>query len=252
MTARWRLLVGLTGLVLIAGVVIVVAVLARSDATRTYEGVSFDFSYPSNWRPVEVRFPNPELGGGPRSPVVTFGLDRDNWVSAAQVAPVRRPVGPGDLEAVARAAGPAFERLAYSIRGRVVSPTRPVSAGELPAIETRIAFRSDTGTEAEDRLISVYSGRTQYAINCQHARGAPAQRRRAQLHQAQARLEKLGVRPDDAANGMFLKTGTHRKIHTNRYFEALNERLGRARTKDEAEDILVRVQRDVEQGRFPR
>ena len=89
-----------------------------------------------------------------------------------------RPPNHGDLEMVSRSARPRFERFAYSIGGRVETATRPVSAGGLPAIETVLAFRSDNGTEVADRLVSVFSGRAQYAVNCQHARGA-AERQRA-------------------------------------------------------------------------
>lgn len=71
------------------------------------------------------------------------------------------------------------------------------------------------------------------------------------LYEAQAALERAGIDPDDAANGMFLGKELHGPIHTNRYFEELSQRLGDARDhKGRATAILRDLAEDLEAGRL--
>ena len=74
---------------------------------------------------------------------------------------------------------------------------------------------------------------------------------RAFLEQAQAKLQRLGINADDAANGVFYDTGPHARIHTDYYFERLAEELSEARTKAEGEDILAAIAEEIVDGTFP-
>jgi hypothetical protein len=70
------------------------------------------------------------------------------------------------------------------------------------------------------------------------------------LHHAQGKLDDLGIDPDDAANGVFLDPKLHRGIHTNEYFETLNERLGQVTSRGQAEDVLRQIAEEAKHGGF--
>lgn len=80
---------------------------------------------------------------------------------------------------------------------------------------------------------------------------------RGPLQEAQGRLQQLGIGPDEAANGAFLDAAAHRRIHTDRYFQALGEELRAveavpvAQRKARAEEILGDVRERVIKGDFP-
>lgn len=71
------------------------------------------------------------------------------------------------------------------------------------------------------------------------AYGSRSAQAREQLEQAQAQMQKFGIGPDDAANGVYLKPGVHLKVHTDEYFAVLNSRLKDATTPAEAREILA-------------
>jgi hypothetical protein len=73
-------------------------------------------------------------------------------------------------------------------------------------------------------------------------RSAPA---RKALEESQAILQKWNIAPDDAANGVFLKSDVHAKLHTDEYFLRLRERLQDADTQTEARSILARIAKDL-------
>ncbi len=50
---------------------------------------------------------------------------------------------------------------------------------------------------------------------------------------------------------IFLPKGDHRSIHTDRYFEALNDRLADATTREEALETLRKVREQMSRGDFP-
>jgi RHS repeat-associated protein len=56
--------------------------------------------------------------------------------------------------------------------------------------------------------------------------------------EAQAALEKFGIGINDAANGAFLPSGVHVRIHTNAYYETVNSALRQATTRQEALQAL--------------
>ncbi|RME58595.1 hypothetical protein D6779_06175, partial [Candidatus Parcubacteria bacterium] len=67
---------------------------------------------------------------------------------------------------------------------------------------------------------------------------------------ARAVLEKFGIHIDDAANGVFLPSNVHRRIHTNAYYDAVNEALKQATTKSEALQILRAIGQRLANGEF--
>ncbi|MFO0228680.1 AHH domain-containing protein, partial [Gemmatimonas sp.] len=50
---------------------------------------------------------------------------------------------------------------------------------------------------------------------------------------ARAVLERFGIGINDAANGAFLRSGVHARIHTNAYYDAVNSALSQATTRQE-------------------
>jgi RsiW-degrading membrane proteinase PrsW (M82 family) len=73
----------------------------------------------------------------------------------------------------------------------------------------------------------------------------------ALLHRSQALLHRFGIGPDDAPNGAFVPEATHRPLHTNAYFRALNARLRTARSHGEAVAILRDIADEIVNGTFP-
>ncbi len=43
----------------------------------------------------------------------------------------------------------------------------------------------------------------------------------------------------------------HRRVHTNRYYEGLEDRLGQAQTAEEAQEILRQIGQELSDGTFP-
>ena len=64
-------------------------------------------------------------------------------------------------------------------------------------------------------------------------------------------MQRLGIGPEDARNGAFVPRGNHRSIHTDKYFEVLNERLRGARNAKEGEEILDQIRKEITNGTFP-
>lgn len=55
---------------------------------------------------------------------------------------------------------------------------------------------------------------------------------------ARAVLDRFGIGINDAANGAFLPSGVHARIHTNAYYDAVNGALSQATTRQEALQVL--------------
>lgn len=79
-------------------------------------------------------------------------------------------------------------------------------------------------------------------IVAQHARRAEP---------AQEVLKRFGIDVDDPANGVFMPEVQHDHLHTNAYYDAVNEALLQATTRAEAEAILRSIARRLEAGTFP-
>jgi len=82
-------------------------------------------------------------------------------------------------------------------------------------------------------------------------RRAKTDRREQLLHRSQALLHRFGIGPDDAPNGAFVPEATHRPLHTNAYFRALNARLRTAQSHGEAVAILRDIADEIVNGTFP-
>jgi aspartyl/asparaginyl beta-hydroxylase (cupin superfamily) len=83
----------------------------------------------------------------------------------------------------------------------------------------------------------------------EHSRGAANLARRADA--ARKVLNRFGIDMDDPANGVFLPPAQHVRLHTNEYYDAVNQELAAASTKAEAEDILRSIARRLAEGKFP-
>lgn len=79
--------------------------------------------------------------------------------------------------------------------------------------------------------------------------------------QARAVLQRFGIGINDAVNGAFLPasrasqnlTGAavHAGLHTNAYYQAVNQLLGSATTRAEAEAALQAIRQALLSGEFP-
>jgi len=65
---------------------------------------------------------------------------------------------------------------------------------------------------------------------------------------ARAALERFGIGIDDAANGMFLPSNVHQRIHTDAYYKAVNAALTTANTRAEALEALSRIRQRLSSG----
>jgi len=68
---------------------------------------------------------------------------------------------------------------------------------------------------------------------------------------ARAALQRFGIGINEATNGVFLPVGTHARIHTNAYYNAVNSALGQAATHGEAVQALQLIRQSVAAGSFP-
>jgi hypothetical protein len=77
---------------------------------------------------------------------------------------------------------------------------------------------------------------------------------------AQRVLMRFNIHIDNAANGVFLPDRAasaapgmyHRNLHTTGYYQAVNQALGNARTRQQALDILDDIRTELLNGTFPR
>lgn len=142
--------------------------------TRAFSTGDFRFDYPADWHRIEgLRFPLAENDPDTRIGDATFGLDRDNWVGVSFVSSSPQPIVSGNIDQTIPYTRQQYARFAAAIDGELTLRPTVTSAAGLPTIETRIAFTSETGAPAEDRLISLFDGTEIYAVNCQHRRDAP-------------------------------------------------------------------------------
>jgi RHS repeat-associated protein len=68
---------------------------------------------------------------------------------------------------------------------------------------------------------------------------------------SQAILQKFGVGINDAENGVFLPMKTHYHIHTNAYYQAVEDELRLATTREEVIDVLAKIRYALMNGGFP-
>jgi hypothetical protein len=71
------------------------------------------------------------------------------------------------------------------------------------------------------------------------------------LQRAQAHAQKLGIDPDEAANGVALTRARHQQAYTDRYFDALWERFRTAEDRDSGVAVLQGIGQELVAGEFP-
>jgi hypothetical protein len=77
---------------------------------------------------------------------------------------------------------------------------------------------------------------------------------------ARAALQRVGIDIDNAANGVFLPSersdlrtaANHRRVHTKKYYEAVNKLLVNVQTSDEAVEVLSTIRELLLSGQFPK
>jgi hypothetical protein len=71
------------------------------------------------------------------------------------------------------------------------------------------------------------------------------------LQQAQAHAQKLGIDPDEAANGVALPRARHETAYTDTYFDTLWQRFRQADDRDSGVAVLQRIGEELAAGDFP-
>jgi RHS repeat-associated protein len=98
-------------------------------------------------------------------------------------------------------------------------------------------------------------GRNMMAAGAARPAGAAAHHIAAEsarlAERARRILARFNIDINGSANGIFLDAAEHAKIHAKAYYEAVNEMLGRARTRAEALQILDRIRALIAAGNFP-
>lgn len=76
---------------------------------------------------------------------------------------------------------------------------------------------------------------------------------------ARKRLESLGIGINNEANGVFLPTqrgaseaAYHPSLHTKAYYKEVNDRLKDVEDRDEAMEVLRKIEKELLAGTFPR
>jgi hypothetical protein len=73
----------------------------------------------------------------------------------------------------------------------------------------------------------------------------------ARAAQARAALESFGIGINEAPNGVFLEASVHARIHTTAYYNAVNQALRQATTREEALQALDAIRQGLLSGGFP-
>jgi uncharacterized protein RhaS with RHS repeats len=68
---------------------------------------------------------------------------------------------------------------------------------------------------------------------------------------ARVPLQRSGVGINQAQNGVFLSESVHAGIHTNAYYEAVNNAMAQATTREHALEVLNAIRQAILSGRFP-
>ncbi|KAA3606475.1 MAG: hypothetical protein DWQ01_17600 [Planctomycetota bacterium] len=71
-----------------------------------------------------------------------------------------------------------------------------------------------------------------------------------ELRRQEQCLDKFGIDVNEAANGVFLPAETHRRLHTNGYYNSVNEWLRAAKSRDEALAALAAIREALQSGNF--
>ena len=82
-----------------------------------------------------------------------------------------------------------------------------------------------------------------------HAHHIVAQGAR-QASKARRILTRFGIDVNGAENGVYLQSNVHRGLHTNKYYEKVNELLTAASTKQDAIAILSYISSELQKGTF--
>lgn len=161
-----RIVVGVTTIVLLAGVALARFVLAGGP--RTYEAAGFSFEYPDGWEPIEgVEFPNAEQLGDSEVGDHTVGLDPDNWVTVFST-PVGVEVTSRNVDKVIPVARKLYAKTFEPAGVRFLQEAYSVREAGLPGIRQRVALKSPRGVQVEEEITTLYRGRTSYTVNCQN------------------------------------------------------------------------------------
>jgi hypothetical protein len=68
---------------------------------------------------------------------------------------------------------------------------------------------------------------------------------------ARAVLQKFGIGINEASNGVFLQQSVHANLHKRAYYQAINDMLSQAATRQEALQLLDAIRQGLLSGSFP-
>jgi hypothetical protein len=193
----------------------------------------------------------PGLGAVPDLLNAGIYAAQGNWGEAAWSTGAAIPLG-GDAakagkmgkeaveEGIERAGKHEAKEVAEDAADGLVAPLLRIT-GDVATDANTWRKRADGGTAKlrENLGLGGEAGDHAHHIIPKGAYGSRSAAAREQLDEAQAQMQKFGIGPDDAANGVYLKGNVHAKVHTDEYFRVLNSRLKDATSPAEAREILA-------------
>jgi len=168
----------------------------------------------------------------------------------------------GDARIIARILAKNPEVALGVILGIIsVAVSDPVTVGETPEKERAAieeAKRNEGGSKASSvilrqNMIKAGIEEPEYANAAHHIVAGTSQK----ANEARAILQKYGIDINDATNGVFLPTVKdvpnstyHPSLHTNAYYDKVNDMLRGATSKDDVLDILSDISEQLLNGTF--
>ncbi|MFC7615671.1 AHH domain-containing protein [Actinokineospora soli] len=167
------------------------------------------------------------------------GVSRENAELVDAGISMVGSMGTSAMAQAPRVAGATAPRVATATAPRVVTQAMPYSSKALGENLVRAGFSRPAQTAAHH---IVAGGDSRAAA-------------------ARAVLQRFGMSLDDAANGVFLPSNlksvnptgaaVHSKIHTDRYYAAVNALLGRAQNRQQVIQSLAHIRQRLLSGGFP-
>lgn len=194
--------------------------------------------------------------------------DHQTWLWARHTVPNGDPPEPWAPGIDLRGAILAPPRLVLDGFGRFDADGAPVQLlGVIPLYEDEMRMKLDCGGDRlierlrsfgvtewlEPRRQSVaLAGWEPAAEEAEAYRIVPAfEEDDERLYEAQAKLARTGVGPDDANNGVWLTPSMGEALYTARYYRELHERLDGPATRDQVAAALAGIRDDLHAGIFP-
>jgi hypothetical protein len=173
MSRRWfHFLISLVALGVSVG-----ALAGCGGGDRVFKGHGVSFHYPHNWAPAESRGVNVRTSSGVWTEMFSpTSAAKDSAGTTADIVFItefQTPVAvtKENLAASAESITASVANVAKRAGGSLLAGPSEVTMGGLPGYAFRISAKTVKGRASTSRLVIVWSGKTEYSLNCQHLTG---------------------------------------------------------------------------------